>query len=613
MVLSFSMVNRSNLSFSYAVQRTAAGFSTNSWEWSTTGTNWTPVGSITNIPTSFGVVGFSNISNLDGASNAFLRVTFNGATNSSGNNRLDNIQLQAVATGTSPSVQASGNVNALSTTYGTASGAGSFSVSGQNLTEGIQITAPTGFEISKTLGGASGYASNQVVGAAGTVASTSIYVRLASNTPAGTYSGDVVCNSTGSSGASITIPNSTVAKKNLSILGLTADSKVYDGTTVATFSGTPAYDGLVNGDSFVVSGSPTASFNSAAAGNGKTVTVTGYNPPSGNYNVLATPLTANITVKPLNISGLSGVSKVYDGTMAATLTGTPSLSGIESVDSGNISLTGSPAAAFSSANVGVDIGITVSGYSLEGSAAFNYSVVPPADLTGDITLRPATVTASNRTKTFGQSLDLGPNQIIGFITSGLVAGEKVDRVTLTASGGTAAEDATGSYTITPSDANALPSIPPNPFRSENYFISYVAGTLTVVDAITISDWAANNGLTGTDAAPEADPDGDGMSNLMEFYLGLSPTNSLGAGGGFVMTNGPSNTVSMTYLRAKGVTGVTPAVQASADLSSSNNWGTNGVVETVKDAADPRYEEVTATVTNPPGATKMFMRLRVSQP
>jgi len=615
MVLSFSMVNRSNLSFSYAVQRTSAGFSTNSWEWSTTGTNWTPVGSITNIPTSFGVVGFSKISNLDGASNAFLRVTFNGATNNSGNNRLDNIQIQAVAAGTSPSVQTSGSVSALSTTYGTASGAGSFTVSGQNLTESIQITAPTGFEISKTLGGGSGYASNQVVGAAGTVASTSIYVRLASNTPAGTYSGDVVCNSAGSAGASFAIPSSTVTKKDISITGLIGVDKVYDGTTAATFSGTPAYNGLVNGESFAVSGSPTALFASAAAGAGKTVTVTGYNAPSGNYNVLASTLTATITPKPLTISGLSGVSKVYDGSTVAKVTGTAGLSGIVAADSNSVSLAGSPAAAFSSANVGVDIGITVSGYSLGGSAASNYSVVPPTDLTGDITLRPAMVTANNRTKTFGQSLDLGPNQISGFTTSGLVVGEKVDKVTLTASGGTAAEDATGSYAITPSDAAALPSIPPNPFRPENYTISYINGTLTVLDAptlITISDWATNNGLTGTNGLPDADPDGDGMSNLMEFYLGLSPTNSSGSGGGFVMTNGPSNTVSMTYLRAKGVTGVTPAVQACGDLSGTN-WGTNGVVETVKDAVDPRYEEVTATVTNPPGATRMFMRLKVSQP
>ena len=68
---------------------------------------------------------------------------------------------------------------------------------------------------------------------------------------------------------------------------------------------------------------------------------------------------------------------------------------------------------------------------------------------------------------------------------------------------------------------------------------------------------------------------------------------------------------MTYQRAKGATNVSSAVQATMDLSNSSSWGTNGVQETVVDKGT--YEEVTGTVTNTPGATKMFMRLKVSQP
>jgi hypothetical protein len=76
-----------------------------------------------------------------------------------------------------------------------------------------------------------------------------------------------------------------------------------------------------------------------------------------------------------------------------------------------------------------------------------------------------------------------------------------------------------------------------------------------------------------------------------------------------MSNGISNTFSMTFRRAKGVTGVTAAVEAAGDLTSA--WGTNGVQESVADKGD--YEEVTATVTNAPGETRKFMRLKVSQP
>ena len=38
----------------------------------------------------------ATLSALDGAATAFLRVTFDGATSSTGNNRLDNIQFNAI-------------------------------------------------------------------------------------------------------------------------------------------------------------------------------------------------------------------------------------------------------------------------------------------------------------------------------------------------------------------------------------------------------------------------------------------------------------------------------------------------------------------------------------
>jgi hypothetical protein len=125
-----------------------------------------------------------------------------------------------------------------------------------------------------------------------------------------------------------------------------------------------------------------------------------------------------------------------------------------------------------------------------------------------------------------------------------------------------------------------------------------------------SDWISSYpALTGTNASLDADPDGDGKNNLMEYYLGLNPTQTGLDNGSMSMSNGASNTFSMTFRRAKGVTGITSAVEASGHLSSS--WGTNGVQQTVTDKGT--HEEVTATVTNAPGETRKFMRLKVSQP
>ena len=82
------------------------------------------------------------------------------------------------------------------------------------------------------------------------------------------------------------------------------------------------------------------------------------------------------------------------------------------------------------------------------------------------------------------------------------------------------------------------------------------------------------------------------------WFGLTMQSAGGSAPVMAITNGPNNTVSMTYRRTKGIAGVSAAVQASGDLSTSNSWGTNGVQESVTDKGD--YEEVTATVTNPPG-------------
>ncbi|MEO0054102.1 MAG: hypothetical protein RLZZ50_49, partial [Verrucomicrobiota bacterium] len=118
--------------------------------------------------------------------------------------RLDDIKLTGTPAAT-PALAAAGALAAVHTTYGTPSPApASFTVSGTNLTAGILVSAPAGFEVSQTAGGASGYAATQSVGAAGTVSATTIYVRLAAGTPAGDYVGVVTCSSPGA--ASVTVP-----------------------------------------------------------------------------------------------------------------------------------------------------------------------------------------------------------------------------------------------------------------------------------------------------------------------------------------------------------------------------------------------------------------------
>ena len=94
-----SMVGYENLTISYATRGTATGFNTQTWSWSTDGTSFTDFETISGTnATSFFLATTEAPSNLDGVETAYLRVTFNGATNATGNNRVDNILLTATPT-----------------------------------------------------------------------------------------------------------------------------------------------------------------------------------------------------------------------------------------------------------------------------------------------------------------------------------------------------------------------------------------------------------------------------------------------------------------------------------------------------------------------------------
>jgi len=607
-------------------RRSGTGASNGVLQYSTNGTVFSVITNLayTNATSSGGSLGPISLSNVSALQNipsgttvTFQIVNTNGVSggtwyifdkaNTTGNDFEIAGSVDPVGAAT-PTVSVSGTLAAVNTTYGTASAVPtSFTVSGSNLTGAISIAAPSGYEISQTAGGAAGYATTQTVGAAGTVAAKTIYVRLMATTPVGSYAGNVTCNSAGSAGATVATVASSVAKKQLTITGLTGKDRIYNGGVAAEFIGTPSYVGLVNGESLSVTGVANATFANKNVGLGKTVTISGFTDPNGNYSVTPPTVTASITAKEVVILGLNGVNKTYDGMISVSLGGTPSLLGVETADQANVVLGGSPTASLVSANAGFGVGMVVSGYTLSGSEAGNYQLVQPVGLAADIQPKPATITAKNQTKTVGTVINLGPGQR-EFSATGLVEGEVIDTVTLVSNGGTQAQDPVGSYVITASDpvGGAF-----NRFRVGNYNFDYRTGTLTVSGApatVTLADWATQNGLSGADAAPAADPDGDGVSNLMAYFMALDPKGGQGLVG-YGVKEVADSSVSLTYRRAKGVTGVTAQVQSAGDLSSG--WGTNGVQETVVDKG--AYEEVTATVTTPPGSTKMFMRLSVQSP
>ena len=160
---------------------------------------------------------------------------------------------------------------------------------------------------------------------------------------------------------------------------------------------------------------------SATAGsyNNLNISITG----GGDDKNVTTSSTGNtVTAKTLTITGLTFENKVYDRTTTASATGTAALSGVESGDTANVSLDGTPAYTFVSAGVGTSIAITTAGYSISGSASGNYSLTQPSG-NANITVAPLTVSGASATDRAYNTLTTVA--IAGGTLSGVIAGDAV--------------------------------------------------------------------------------------------------------------------------------------------------------------------------------------------
>ena len=190
-----------------------------------------------------------------------------------------------------------------------------------------------------------------------------------------------------------------VAKKAITITGIAANDKIYDGNTTVTITGAALNAADIVGSDVVALDSFTASFDTATAGTDKTVTVaytlTG---AQADRYILTQPtsITADITAKELSITGIAISDKEFDGNTIATITGTPALVGVINPDDVALN-TAAATAQFTSSAIGASIPVTVSGYALTGTAAANYTLAQPTGLTANI----LDVTLQDQTITFG--------------------------------------------------------------------------------------------------------------------------------------------------------------------------------------------------------------------
>ena len=279
-------------------------------------------------------------------------------------------------------------------TYGTASGGASFTAAGNNLTGSITVTAQTGFQVATSQNGT--YGADVTVSSGATV-----WVRAAATRQAGTFNSTIVAVLSGGGAASpanVTSSSSGNSVAQLAITGsFTASDKTYDGANTATVA-TRAVSGKIGSDDVNHTGG-TATFDNANVGTGKTVTLTGATltgAAASNYTLSSvSTTTANITA--LAITGsFTASNKTYDGTAAATVA-TRAVSG--KIGSDDVNHTGGTA-TFNNATVGTGKTVTLTGASLTGAAAGNYTLSSVSTTTADITALAITGTFTANDKVY---------------------------------------------------------------------------------------------------------------------------------------------------------------------------------------------------------------------
>ncbi|MBT8546272.1 filamentous hemagglutinin N-terminal domain-containing protein [Polynucleobacter paneuropaeus] len=206
----------------------------------------------------------------------------------------------------------------------------------------------------------------------------------------------------------------TILTTQLTVVGTSSTTKVYDATNSATLTG-GVLAGLKGSDTLTLN--QLGTFSNTNVGNNLIITAADSisGTAAGNYTLIQpTGLTGSITPKALTVNGFSVPTKVYDGTTSVVFSNSATLVGVIGSDTVVLNQAGS----FVSKNVGSGVAITIND-SISGASASNYTLVQPTGVSANITPAPLGLTL---TAVYSGSTTITPTS---FTTNGLWNGDTI--------------------------------------------------------------------------------------------------------------------------------------------------------------------------------------------
>ena len=286
----------------------------------------------------------------------------------------------------------------------------------------------------------------------------------------------------------------TITARGIMSHGITGVGRAYDGTTTVAVNGSAAtLTGVLAGDTVgVVTTAATGSVTSKDVGTGKPVVVTGVTlngADGGNYTVTdASGATVAITPRGITSTGIDGVDRVYDGTTTVALnTAGAGLAGVIAGDTVNLVSTGATG-TLGNKNVGTNKPVAVSGLSLGGADAGDYTVADGGGATATIT--PLAITASGITgvnRVYNGTTVVAVNGS-GATLSGVLGGDVVT-VNATGATGTASDKNVGT-----GKPVAVTGVALGGADGGNYTVTDPGGTTVNITPLGIT----STGVTGVD-------------------------------------------------------------------------------------------------------------------